>query len=390
MPDCSSITQQLTAESGRFLSEEVYRRVIPVSPIVALINKDTFPEGMGEVISNLTYGRVAPTDAVPTWTTVTDDTADGGCLPTAATIDFGSIARTFNLQKRAVNGPDFCVEGLRTKFALMKQLDSIAAAMSQYARIEWEIRYRTEYMRLCQKKVVCLASGVAGNVSTGATFNNVAATTQLTQGILNYYRGYLIRDGAIEGALGMRDGGPILTLVCSPEVSESLIFQNADVRQDIRWGKPSELLAPFGVERDYRGFYHLIDHFTRHYNFAGTYTEVAAWVNQAATKGNESVLNSSWYSAGFDTSYIFDRTVMTSRIPKPITSPGGGQHFDAMRYLGQFDFKNILSKDCNPDGSIIFPRAVFASGSEPVRPERGVAFLSLRCDPAVGAIMSCT
>ena len=94
--------------------------------------------------------------------------------------------------------------------------------------------------------------------------------------------------------------------------------------------------------------------------------------------------------APFEASYIFDRTVMLSRIPRPITNPGGGFVFDPVNYMGDFSFKNILNKDCNPDGTILFPRAIFASGSEPIKPERGVSFMYLRCDPAANAILSCT
>lgn len=385
---CDDISSYLETESGRYLQDEIYRRVVPFSPIIKLINKDAFPEGMGEVISNLTYGRTAPTDAVPTWTDVTDDNADEGCLPTPASIVFGSTTRTFNLQKRAVNGPDFCAESLRTKFALMKQLDAIADVMSQYARIEWEIRYRSEYQRLVSRKVVVGATLTEGS---GSGFPATCPTSILTQGVLNRYRALLIRDGAAESAMGTNNGSPVLTLMTSPETSDDLIFRNADIRQDLRWGKPSELLAPFGVERDYRGFFHLIDHFAKRYTCAGgVYTEVPAWVNQAATKGTESVLNSSFLSAPYEASVIFDRMVMTARIPRPISNPGGGFKFDPQTYMGDFRFRNILNKECNPDGTIIFPRAIFGEGSESVKPYRGVAFATLRCDPAVGAVTSCT
>lgn len=387
---CDAIVQYLETESGRYLQDEVYRRVVPYSPIIKLMAKDVFPEGLGEVISNLTYERTAPTDAVPSWTDVTDDNTDGGCLPTPATIAFGSTTRTFNLQKRAVNGPDFCAEALRTKFALEKQLSSIAAVMAEYARIEWEIRYRTEYQRLAGRKVA-VGTSFPMQESSGSGFPATCPTSQLTQGVLNFYRTYLIRDGAAEGAMGTENGSPILTLYTSPETSDSLIFQNADIRQDLRWGKPNELLAPFGVERSYRGFYHLIDHFLKRYSCAGgVYTEIAAWDTAAASKGNKSVLRSAWLTASIEASWIFDRTVMTARIPRPVVSPGAGFKFDPLTYMGDFRFKNILNKECNPDGTIIFPRAIFAEGSEPVHPERGVVFAHLRCDPAVNAIQSCT
>lgn len=385
---CTALVNYLTTESGRYLADEVYRRVVPSSPIIKLIKKDIFPEGLGETIANLTYGRTAPTAAVPTWADVADSLDDKGCLPTPDSIVFGATARTFNLQNRAVKGPKFCAENLRTKFALRKQLDAITEVMAQYARIEWEIRYRSEYIRISGRKVICGATLTEG---TGAGFPGTDATSILTQGMLNKYKSLLIRDGAAESALGTENGGPVLTLMTSPETSDNLIFLNADIRQDLRWGKPSELLAPFGVERSYRGFYHLVDHFAKRYTFGGgAYTEVPAWVNQAATTGTESVLNSSYLSAPRESSYIFDPMVLTARIPKPISNPGGNFKFDPNNYMGDFRFLNIIEENCNPLGTVIFPFATFAEGSEPVKPYRGTVFMHLRCDPSLNAISSCS
>src|SRR6185436_4884245 len=103
-------------------------------------------------------------------------------------------------------------------------------------------------------------------------------TSILTQGVLNRWRIRLLRDGAVTSALGMENGSPILTLIVSAETSEDLIFRNADIRQDLRWGKPNELLAPFGVDRSYRGFYHLIDNYPiRGVCTGGVFTEIAAF-----------------------------------------------------------------------------------------------------------------
>ena len=372
------------------MADEVYRRIVPTSHIISLMRKDTFPEGMGETISNLTYERTAPTDAVPTWNDVVSSLPQQGCLPTPDTIVFGSTARNWNLQNRSVNGPDFCVENLRTKFALEKQLSSLAKIMADYARVEWEIRYRTEYIRLTGTKVVAGGSN-PGTVGTGSTFPGTVATSQLTQGMLDYWRMMLLREGAAESSLGNEDGVPILTLVTSPETSNSLIFQNADMRQDIRWGKPSLLLAPFGVNRSYKGFYHLNDLFAKRYAFSGgAYSEIPAWVNTAASVGTKSILSSTWLGAFYEASYIFDPMVMTSRIPKPIGNAGSGFKFNPVNYMGDFAMLNILDKVCNPRGTILFPNAIFASASEPVAPERGVALVHMRCDSAANAILSCT
>lgn len=386
---CSAVTDIVVRESGRF-SEEIYTRAFPRSPWIGLVKKDVFPEGIGEIISNLTYERSAPTTAVPTWSdvSVSDGALGGACLPTATKIGIGSTTRTWNLQRRALEGPDFCVEELRTPFQIRKQLESIIDILTDYSIIEWEIRYRHEYLRLVKRKVVV---GPVLQEGEGTGFPPQCATGGLTQGVLNRYKTKLGRDGAAGSALGTRGNAPIFTLVCSEETADRLVFENADIRQDIRYGKPGMLLEPYGVERDYRGFFHLIDLYPIRYTCAaGVYTEVAAFDTAAASKGNKAIVRAAYESAPYEVTFIFDRTVMTSRIPKPITNPAPGFRFDPVSYMGEFRAVNILDRDCNPDGNIIYHRAILASGSEPVHPERGVAFVHQRCDPALNIVGSCS
>jgi hypothetical protein len=386
---CSAVTDIVVRESGRF-SEEIYSRAFPRSPWIGLIQKDVFPEGMGEIISNLTYERSAPTDANPTWSdvSVSDGTLGGACLPTATKIGIASTTRTWNLQRRVLEGPDFCVEELRTPFQIRKQLESIVDILTDYSILTMDMRYRHEYLRLCLRKVVC---GPVLQEGTGTTFPAQCPTGNLTQGVLKRYKQKLIRDGAAGSALGKRDGTAVLTLICSAETSDRLIFDNADIRQDLRWGKPSELLAPYGVEREYGGFYHLIDEFPIRYTCsAGTFTEVAPFDVEAATKGNKAKVRAAWEAAPNEVTFLFDRTVFTSRIPKPITNPAPNFKFDPVNYMGNWSAKNIIDRDCNPDGTILFHRGILASGSEPVHPERGVAFVHQRCDPALNIVGSCS
>ena len=390
---CDAITDILVRETGRF-GPEIYDRTFATTPWIGLPKKDTFPEGMGEVISNLTYERSAPVTAEPAWTaiSVSDGQEGGACLPAATKISIGSTTRTFQLYRRVLEGPDFCVEELRSPFALRKQLDQILAILADYVRLEWEIRHRHEYFRMCETKVVVVSSCPPVESTTmAATYPADCPAAMLTQGILNRYKSKLIRNGAAGSALGRENGGPIFTLICSAETSDRLIFDNADIRQDIRWGKPSELLAPFGVERSYRGFYHLIDSYPRRFTCgAGAYTEVAAFDTTAATKGNKAVIRSAYETATYEESFIFDPTVFTCRVPKPITNPASNFRFDPVSYMGDWKLKNILDRVCNPDGTIVYHRGIMAQASEPIHPERGVAFVHLRCDPSCNLVTTCS
>lgn len=388
---CENVIDIVTRETGRF-SQMIYDRVFPTSPWIGLIAKDTFPEGMGETISNLTYERSAPTTAEPTWSdvAVTEGAIGvegGACLPAATKISIGSTVRTWNLKRRVLEGPDFCAEELRTPFAIGMQLERIVGILAEYSRIEWEIRYRHEYLRLAGRKVVVNTNLTEG---TGTTFPVAQATSVLTQGVLNRYKVKLQRDGATVSALGRENGSAIFTLITDAETSDRIIFDNEDIRQDLRWGKPSELLQPFGVEKSYRGFYHLIDAMPIRYTYSGGYTEVPGYASTAATKGNKAIVNSSWEVAPYTTSHLFDRTVFTSRIPRPVVAPQAKFKFDPISYMGEFKAMNILDRICNPDGNILYHRAILAQASEPVHPERGISFVHLRCDPALNLVTSCS
>ncbi len=389
---CDAVLDILTRETGRFTTE-IYNRVFLRSLWIGLPHKDSFPEGIGEIITNLTYERSAPTEAVPAWlpVSVVDGQEGGACLPPAQKVGIGSTTRTWSLFRRVLEGPDFCVEELRTPFALRAQLERVLDILAEYAMIEWEIRYRNEYFRTCNRKVVVDGCPASESNTMATTYPAACPTSPITQGVLNRYKVKLLRDGAATSAMGMMDGAPILTLITSPEASDRLIFDNSDIRQDLRFGKPSELLAPYGVERSYRGFYHLLDPYNRRFTCAGgTYTQVAPFASTAATKGQKSVVNSSWEMASCEETFVFDQTVFTSRIPRPITNPAPNFRFDPVNYMGDWRLKNILDRTCNPDGTIVYHRGILAMAGEPVHPERGIAFTHLRCDPNCNLVNACS
>lgn len=387
---CDLITDILVRESGRF-GGDLYTRTFNRSPWTKLVRRGVFPNGLGTQISTLTYERSAPTDAEPTWTTVTvTDNAEGGaCLPPVTKVGIASTTRNYNLARRVLEGPDFCVEDIRFAFQLRDQLEAIIDILADYTMIEWEIRDRHEYLRLVKWKVT--AGSMAESTATTAPYFTGCPTSILTQGMLNRWKVKLLRDGAANSALGSDGGSPILTLITDAETSDDLIFRNADIRQDLRWGKSNELLAPFGVEKSYRGFYHLIDMYPIRGNcLAGTFVEQPAFILSAATKGNKAEVRTEWERANSMVSFIFDPMVFHQLIPEPITNPATKFHFNPVNYMGVWKVQNILDRICNPDGTILYHRGILAAASKPVHPERGVAFLHLRCDPALNLVTSCS
>lgn len=394
---CDAVTDIVVRESGRYLSDQIFQRLFATSPWFRLVRRGTWPDYMGVSLSNLTYERSAPTQAEPTWQamTVTDGAEGGSCLPPVTKVAMGSTTRTFQLYRRALEGPDFCAEDLRYSFALARQLDSISEILAEYSGIEWDIRDRHEYFKMVKRKVAITTTGTTDTFTEGTTSyptaGGVCAGGNLTLGVLDKYKMKLIRDGAGISALGREFGAPILTVIVSAETFESLKRDNAERREDLRFGAPNELLTPFGVPGSLWGYYFIVDPYPRRFTCSsGVYTEVPAFSSTSASKGVKSEVNSDYETAPYEESFIFDPTVFTQLIPQPISGPAANFTFDPISYTGRWEVMNIRDRVCNPDGNIIFHRGILAAASEPLHPERGVAFVHRRCDPPGEITGDCT
>jgi len=401
---CTNIENLLITESGR-IGADIYRKTLNTSPWTTLVKQEAWPDEMGTTVNVLIYERTLPASGGSiTFTDVAyngvgtqvigatpsgSNTGPGTCAVVGNDLGFAQTLRTYNLQQAAINSPDICLNDLRFPVRRQEQLRNIMAVMTENTQYAWENRYRDEYVRLAnynvnanQNELLAASGQTKGSFSTSAL-----PTSRLTQGILRYFYSRLIRDGAGQNAYGKENGAPVFLLVTSPEASDDLIKLNADIRQDLRWAKPSELIQPLGVERSYAGFYHLVDTMTPRYDFVG-----GAWVRRnpyatdaSASKGTRYIPNPAYFTAEYEDSIIFHPDVFTSLVAKPISGTGAAS-FDPQSYRGDFRWRNIPSRDCNPDGTIGFFRAIFSSGSKPVRPELGVVIRHKRCAADFGLV----
>lgn len=401
---CTNIENLLITESGR-IGADIYRKTLNTSPWTTLVKQEAWPDEMGTTVNVLIYERTLPASGgsitfsdvayngvgtqVIGATPSGSNTGPGTCAVAGNDLGFAQTLRTYNLQQAAINSPDICLNDLRFPVRRQEQLRNIMAVLSENTQYAWENRYRDEYARLANYRVnanqteLLAASGqVQGSFST----SNLP-TSRLTQGILRYFYSRLIRDGAAQNAYGKENGAPVFLLITSPEASDDLIKLNADIRQDLRYAKPSELIQPLGVERSYAGFYHLVDTMTPRYDFVGgAFVRRNPYATDAsASKGTRFIPNPAYFTAEYEDSIIFHPDVFTSLVAKPISTTGG-MAFDPQSYRGDFRWRNIPSRDCNPDGTIGFFRAIFSSGSKPVRPELGVVIRHKRCAADFGLV----
>jgi hypothetical protein len=167
----------------------------------------------------------------------------------------------------------------------------------------------------------------------------------------------------------------VFGLVCSSEASYALVTE-AGFRDDYRYNnaKVSELIAPLGIERSHRGFYHLIDDLApRFVGDSGNATLNRVYPYVSSDKGVITP-NAAYETADFEAAYVLHQDVMESQIPEPI-SGASGLTFDPLTYRGKFDWKNIANELTNPDGTIGFFRGVMASATKPIKTEFGYVLL---------------
>lgn len=423
----NSIDTILTQEANR-IGSDIHRRTMHVSPWMDLIKQTAFPDGMGYKLGTMIYDRALPvTSANGTtlagsgqWASVGGDAVSS--LVTGSTLDqiipgataqtahpnantsFISFARQlkqYELKRATVESPRINVEDLRFAAYRTEQLRAVMDALTDSTRWTWEERYRDEYDRLCGNITLCLASGSptvsvvdvsAATKKEGVNTVNIdltndfvvsgtnidyTPTANISNKILDsiYFR--LVRSGAGTNAYGRENARPVFGLICSSEASYALQTE-AGFRDDVRYNqsKVSELIAPLGVEKSFRGFYHLVDDLAPRFTVSsGTLTRVYPYAVDGTTKAV--IVNPLYDTATHEAAYVLHQDVMESQIPEPITG-SNGLTFDPVNYRGKFSWKNIPSVDINPDGTIGFFRGVLASASKPIKTEFGFVILFQR------------
>lgn len=270
-----------------------------------------------------------------------------------------------------------------------EQIKKVFSNLRNVVAYTWKRRSILEYTRVAEYKVIA-ANGLPHN---DAEFPAIAPTTKLTQNILNIWYTYLIQNSAEldGGGFGMAEGRPQFVLITDMETSDS-IMRETNTQNAFLWNdkRVQELLAPLGVERPIRGFYHTIDNLPRRYTFdGGVWEEVLPYESVAASVGTKARLSSAYITAPYTDSVIFLPNVISLMHPKPISSVGSGTSFNPQTYVGDFKWLNVQNVDSasayyNPDNSWGFYRSLMMSATKPVHPEFGIVIRHLRCPSDIG------
>lgn len=423
----SGINNILTQEAYR-IGSDIFRETLHTSCWLDLTKQSTFQDGMGYTLQTMIYDRVLPMyraaggngapDTIglrwnslasqlhptsPATPGFVDGSSQNRIDPNTdkSMLDFTRILKQYNLKRAVIESPRINVDDLRFAAYRTEQLRAIMDLMKEATRRSWEERYRDEYERVSANFVPCLTTGtpflstvaelgtatandsfeglqIAGiEISkSGAGNSDVTPTANISNKILDAIRFRLIRQGAGPLGHGRENGSPVFSLILSSEASYVLQTE-AGFRDDMRYNnaKVSDLLAPLGIEKSYRGFYHLIDDLAPRFNLngSGDLEEVPSETLGSGVIGP----NAAYETAEYEAAYVYVNEVMESLIPNPITG-ANGLSFDPVSYRGDFKWKNIPDVTYNPDGTIGFFRGILSSATKPIKTKFGYVILFKR------------
>lgn len=417
----------ILAEEANRIGQDIYTRTLHTSPWMDLIKQSAFPDGMGYQLTTLIYDRALPVKAAGgtvvgvNWSnlgTLNADAnrfdsasieqplkdsaydiqggrggagngttgADGNSTDQRAFINFAKRLKKYSLARAIIESPRIALEDLRFAAYRQEQLRAIMDNMTTATRFTWENRNRDEFEVISDNVVVCKATGTGfvsareglsvQGTSTTSGSGQFLSNANISNAVLDKAYFQLVRKGAGSNAYGKENGRPIFALVCSSEASYFLQTE-AGFRDDVRYNasKVSDLIAPLGVEKAFRGFYHLVDDLAPRFVITdNAYDRKQPYEVSAISAVTDSA---AYEAATHELAFIMHPEVLECQVPTAF-SGSNGITGNPLNYRGDFKWTNILNEITNPDGTIGFFRGVLATASKPIKTDFGYAILFQR------------
>lgn len=385
---CEAINDIFNRETGRILGPSAYMLGQFTSPWLRAIPQSEWPNHMGTIINQAITQRAIPASPED-WTSVgvTGGTNENACLPPVEILPYAVDNKTFSLQHVAIESQPICLETVRTNNAPIEEIRNQLQNFTNYADTKWIDRFRDEYQRLADHKVV-VAPGLPED---SADFPSTDPTSQLTLDILKIFRHRMIRDNA-----GTRDmipagsGEPVFKVITSPEQADNMRKLNNEIREDFRWNQHRVGELFYGMEKSYHyaGLEIESDVSAPRYNSdgAGGFTRVPIYTTEDASKGTKAEVNPAYETAEFEVTFICHPDVYHNLMPSPNVNLGSTVAYTAQNYRGEYRFVNEYDRTCNPDRGVGYLRAKLMNASKPLHTRWGYAILHLRCDPPLNLI----
>lgn len=387
---CQAVTNAFTYETGR-IGPDLFQRSVRKRPIIGLIaaNRGVWPHGMGVTIGNMIFERSMSTSTSDPWTTVapSDGASVNACLPGVTTVAFGQTLQTMTPQTMALETGYFCIRDILFDWQFAKNLEAVKGVLSERTSWEWARKYTADTYAISGHNLTLTIGGVVDNGSSGYSTSNLP-TAALDFGTLEEIYQAQYREGMSVQMFTLEDTqAPAGTIIVSDETYKNLLRNNPTLANQINYAwmgaRDDNPLLPSGIEKRRKVFGNWVvftDPYPRRFAFTnGAYVEIPVWVSSATTKGNKQTINPAWLAAPYEESIVYHPDTYRSLAYNTVTNPAPGWNFDPINSMGEWSVRNILERDCNPDGDQIFWRAIFGDVAEPVNPEVGFTILHLRC-----------
>jgi len=379
---CTDINNFLQSEANRLINAPT-QRYWALSPWDSnrFVAKTTWPNNMGAEPNVLRYNRSMPLNTPITFETVGfnegPNLGNGTCSPPTAIIVQSTSRYSMQLKQAAVESERFCVNDARMAYNTAQQASYALKNLNQNVKNSWRVQRQREFTDMVANKVVADTSMTpnATSFATGVTIG------QLNRQMLDYWYDRLVADGTYENNTLSTDefGQPVLPIVLSREAQATLV-NNDQTLNNIRWNREAvpKLIGPRGSFVFLEGFKHWIDIQAPRWNLVGgTWVEVPFYL-PVANAGDQSEVNPAYYTADYEDLFILHPDVVKFAIPSSAI-PSGPLKFNAVDYMGDFKWLNILDNDCNKDGTTGYFRALMSYAAQPGNPQAGVVIRFRRC-----------
>lgn len=417
--DGTAVLNTIFSEEADHIDREIHGYMLHTSPWLDLSSRGEFASGNGYRANSLIYDRALPQyESTPgsntfdslganfvdmTAAALASESKSTGVLANShvdargptyaqARIDFTKKLREYNLERAVFFGPYLDLENLRFVTQLQEQVSQMVQIMGDATKFIMEERFRTEYDRVCDNVVACKTSGTV--ISTGNTGTptgsplasgghagvldmdaNTAAllpTANISNRVMDLVQLRLRRAGGNANAWGKEGGQSVHAVILSSEASYRLTTESG-YRDDYRQsGRVDELLQPLGVEKSWRGFYHLMDDLAPRYNLVDSGSNDYLTRIQPYTFSSSVLIpNTSYDSATYEVAYILHKDVAKHLIPAPNVPAGSGVSFAPQDYTGKYSWLNIPDQVTNPFGTNGRFGGIIATATKPMKVDFG-------------------
>lgn len=393
----SNYSDLMQAETGRILP--VFRERGRIRSWWASLGGNGIPSEpweyeMGDTLSRNILERTIPTQGVGTgWTTITSNgptSNNNNCGTNPLQILNASNLRTTSLQQLTLDSDVLCVNNLRSKLSLKRDVEHVVKNLADNVADQWEYQNRRQYSLAAQQHIVFNPQlPILTTAVNPYDMPAAQATSPISQLYLDRIRVLLKQNAAgyDGGAYGKEDGNDVFAVIMSTEMQQAL-FQlsavsglggNGRINWDRRYAEPNKLLKAYGVNRSYMGWFHIIDDKAPRFNYAnGVYTEVPFYTTASASIGVQAIPNPDYQDAAFELVIPFLPTVVKRMVPKTFTTGGSGSSFKAYNYTGDPQWMNYFDRTYNDSLQNGYWHVIMSSGWMAEMIENGYIIMAAR------------